>query len=252
MPAIAIALSLTVLAVTAGASAQDAGTLPDAGTPSAEAAPAPSLEVELEPDPTQEPTPDPVPILERVGPVHRHPPAAEAQPDVAFTLPDPERRDPRVARQGFQLPAEEPAPPPIFGVAIGAGFSRLLANIAIDYLRLEQRFEARIPELSGFFVGAGVAELFDPTSIDRYIIEVGPRAGFGASFCDDRLVRCDGVVLVQPGVAAGHLGVQFDFQAALEVRFLFARLLELSAGGTFSFVGSATFVSLAGNVGLAF
>jgi hypothetical protein len=231
----AIAMALSIGAMTVPASAQDAGA-PDAGTPDAgtsDSEPAsgapPSLEVGLEPDPTHEPTPERVPLLERIGP-----------------------SDPRVARQGFQLPAEEPAPPPLFGIAIGAGFSRLLANIAIDYVRLEQRFEARIPELTGFFVGAGVAELFDPTSLDRFIIEVGPRAGFGASFCDDRLVRCDGVVLVQPGVAAGHLGVQFDFQAALEVRFLLLRLLELSAGGTFSFVGSATFVSLAGNIGLAF
>ena len=244
---IAVLLSLGVIATAADARAQDAGA-PEEEAEAGEAEAAPTLEVELEPDPTHEPTPERVPILERIGPPPRREPASR---DVPFTVPS-DAQDARIQGQGLELPPEEPPEPPIFGIAIGAGWTRQLSNIALDYVRLEQRFEARIPDFLGFFVGVGVAELFDPTALDRYIIEVGPRAGFGAGFCDDRLVQCEGVVFIQPGVAAGYLGLQFDFQGALDLRFLFARLVELSGGAAISFIGGTTFISVSGNAGLRF
>ena len=251
---IAIALSLLVTALAASARAQDASaqdaSAPDAEETEVEAAP--SLDVEVEPDPPPEPTPERVPILERIGPSRRREPAQASTRDVPFVVPSA-AQDARIQGQGLELPPEEPPEPPIFDIAIGAGWTRQLANIALDYVRLEQRFEARIPDFLGLFVGVGVAELIDPTGVAGYIIEVGPRVGFGAGFCDDSLVRCEGVVYVQPGVAAGpYIGVQFDFQGALDLRFLFARILELSAGAALSFIDGTTFVSASGNVGLRF
>ncbi len=252
---IAVLLSLGVIASAADARAQDAGVPEEeteaetAETETGEAEAAPTLEVELEPDPTHEPTPERVPILERIGPPPRREPAPR---DVPFTVPS-DAQDARIQGQGLELPPEEPPEPPIFGIAIGAGWTRQLSNIAIDYVRLEQRFEARIPDFLGFFVGVGVAELFDLTSPGGgFIIEVGPRAGFGAGFCDDRLVQCEGVVFIQPGIAAGDLGLQFDFQGALDLRFLFARLVELSGGAAISFIGGTSFITVSGNAGLRF
>lgn len=220
----------------------------DPGSSDAPLVPAIELSDEAEP-------PERVPILERIGPSRRAAREDEEQDtaeapgrlpdDIAFVVPG----DLRTREARGALPAAEPPPPPTFLVSLGAGFTRQLANVAVDYLRLEQSFEARIPELLDLRVGLGVAELI---SDDLFVFEIGPRVGLGAGFCNERALRCEGVVQVQPGVAAGYLGVAFDLHARLELRLLIERVVELSAHGAFSLIGGTTFVGAGGNVGIAF
>lgn len=200
--------------------------------------------------PEEPPTP---PILERIGPLHRLQPQGELTPDVAVTLPQRAERDPEDARRTLTLPGQAATPPPLFELAAGGGLTWRLANPGpIHYLRLDQRFEARIPDLPDFFLGAGVAELFELGSLSRVIVEAGPRFGLRTTFCEIDLVRCEGVAHVQPGIAFGALGAHFDLQAGLDARFLFKRVFLLSAGGDISFIGSGVFVSAACRVGVAF
>lgn len=239
---------LATLALPLGARAQDAPALP-----------APTLEEE-EPAVPAEPAPAEPPaerqILVRVGgrpsarpPVEEEEPAAggETLPDdVAFVVPGDMRR--REGEQGrLQLPGQSPPPPPSFSVAAGAGFTRHLATEAIDYLRLEQRFEARIDEAPEFRFGVGIAELIGP----EVLVQVGPRVGFGASFCNEPDLTCEAVILFQPGIIAGENRFDFDLTAMLDLRLLVGRIFLPSISGGFSFFG-ATMVSLAGHVGLAF
>jgi hypothetical protein len=97
-------------------------------------------------------------------------------------------------------------------------------------------------------VGLGVSELIGR----RFMVEAGPRLGLGAAFCNIRDVHCEGVISVQPGVAAGDLGVYFDLSGVLDVRVLVASVFELSATGALSFIGGAVFAGANGNVGIAF
>lgn len=174
--------------------------------------------------------------------------APEGEPlpdDVAFVVPGDMRR--REGAQGrLQLPGQSPPPPPPFSVAAGAGFTRHLATEAIDYLRLEQRFEARIDEAPEFRFGVGVAELIGP----EVLVQAGPRVGFGATFCNEPDLACEAVILFQPGIIAGENRFDFDLTAMLDLRLLVGRIFLPSISGGFSFFG-ATMVSLAGHVGLA-
>ncbi len=246
-----VALALLVVVMVAAAWPQGAGAQAEDGVELFPSTLEPEGVEEPEPEVSEEPEPESLPILERIGPNHRHPSQSEPlPPDVAFQVPG----DARVRTDmGLEMPRQEPAPGTVFELSAGAGWTRQLANPGpIDYVRFEQRFEVRLPELAGFMFGFGVAELFQPASIDRYIIEVGPRAGMSVPFCADTVVRCEGVIHVQPGVAFGFIGTEFDLQAGLDARFVFDRIFLLSAGGALSFIAGANFVTLAGNAGLVF
>src|SRR5690606_26955858 len=123
----ALAGLLAVLALPPPARAQDgAPALPPPTLPDAEAA-LPSEPAPAEPEPERQ-------ILVRVGgrPSDRLPgedEEEESQPlpdDVAFVMPGDLRR--REGEQGrLRLPGQAPPPPPLYSIAIGAGWSRMLA-----------------------------------------------------------------------------------------------------------------------------
>lgn len=240
-----------ILALPCTSRAQDA--------PEPPALPAPTLEEE-EPALPVEPVPEQPPaerqILVRVGgrPSDRLPGEEEDEEeeaalpdDVSFVVPgDLRTRDGAQGR--LRLPGQTPPPPPLYSVAVGAGWSRMLAAEAIDYLRLEQRFEARIDVAPEFRLGAGVAELIGST----VLVEIGPRVGFGASFCNEPDLTCEAVILVQPGIIAGENRTHFDLHATLDLRLLVARIFMPAITGGLSFFGGVTVVSLSGQVGLAF
>ncbi len=243
----------------------------DAAESDAEEAPAPLPEPELtEPEEAMpsEPAPEPAPeehegpaILEHVG--GRPPPAPpehiqgedeghpansspELPPDIAFVTPGDTR-----TRQGvLALPGQSPPPPLPYGISVAGGFTRaLIGPMATDFARIEERFEVRLPELGGFLIGGGAAQFFDD---QNYVVELGPRVGYGVPFCDAGEVKCEGAVHVQPGVAFGFLGVQFDLNANLDLRLLIGRHFEVGITGSFSFIGGGNFLSLTGMLGAIF
>ncbi len=261
-----LAAGLALLALPVTARAQDAPESLELTPPSIEeepVLPATTLELEGEPEPAPEPE-RPRTILYRVGgrPGDRLPGEEEGeqegeQPlpdDVAFVLPsasgdavgDLRRRDGAQGR--LRLPGQTPPPPPLYTLAIGAGFSRMLATEAIDYLRLEQRFEARLESAQEFRFGVGVAEMI---GID-VLVEAGPRVGFGATFCNEAELTCEAVIDLQPGILVGENRLAFDIAATLNVHLLVARIFQPSIHGTFSFFDGITMVSLTGQLGLSF
>lgn len=239
---------LCVLALPSQAGAQDdAPALPPPTLPDEDLA-WPSAPPPSEPEPQRQ-------ILVRVGgrPSQRLPSPdeeEESEPlpdDVSFVVPGDLRT--REGGQGrLRLPGQATSPPPLYSVAVGAGWSRLLTAEALDHLRLEQRWEARLDVAPEFRWGVAVAELFGPT----FLVEVGPRVGFGASFCNEPDFTCEGVILVQPGVIAGENVADFDLHASLDLRMLVARVFMPAITGGLSFFGGVTMVSVSGQVGLAF
>lgn len=208
-----------------------------------------------------EPPPEPVAaepeeepaILHRIG-LGDHPDwenESEAAPDVAFEVPGDQRTNaptpqPRTQLEGVDL-EEGPA---LFSVAVAGGYARLLATQPLDFFRLEERFEARIPAFPVLRVGVGASQMI---ATDGYLIGGGPRIGLGAYFCGASWIQCEGVANVQPGVMGGsHLGVRFDLNASLDLRFLLARLVELSLGGGYSLLQELSLFHLTGQVGLVF
>ena len=257
-----------------GARAQDAepdgGSAPDGGVPQGSvpqrSAPDGGTAIPTLPAPTlEEPPPgppEPLPEPEEEEPpviLHRislgdHPEweieeGQELPRDVAFEVPG----DARTQQQSGQirLPSEdEQEPPPTFGVGLGAGFARLLGAVPFDYLRLEQRFEARIPEFPALRVGAAVTEMIND---QYYLVGGGARLGLGATWCDAGWVACEGVAIVQPGVMGGDiLGVRFDLHAGLDLRFHFRGLLELSVSGGYSLLGETSLFHVGGEGAIVF
>ncbi len=167
--------------------------------------------------------------------------------DIPFVVPGDTRVGPTIGAPMRGPPPDE-APPPIpFLVSAGAGFSRLLAGPQ-DYLRIEQMFIARIPQLSGFRVGVGIAELIGP----QIAFQGGPRVSMSAGFCHVDWIECEGTVHLQPGIFVGELFTNFDLHAALDLRFLFGRIIDVAATGGFSFVAGGVFIHVGGQVGIVF
>lgn len=242
--------------------------------------PAPTLPDEPElPPPAEAPPEEVEPNREVLFHLTREEDDEALPPDVAFETPGDLRTS--SATQG-QLPpilAGRPAPredddeegdeealtapwtPPPFLVAAGVGWTRLLfTERPIDYVRFEQRFEARIPDFDAVKLGVGVAELYSNQADveggaprERVMVEAGVRLGMGFFFCEASWVRCEGQITLQPGVIAGEpLGVQFDLHASLELRFLFANIVQASAGAAYSLVGTTSLIHVTGMFGLVF
>ncbi len=203
-----------------------------------------------------------LPILPSVG--GRPPRAAEHDPaanrpqqgsgrlpnDTPFLIPGDLRNQQNI---GSPLPGQEPESAPPYLLAVSGGVTHWLAPgtaTGLNFARIEERFEARLPELGGFLFGAGAAQIFNFNS--QIAMEVGPRVGWGAYFCDERDVKCEGAVHIQPGIAFGFLGVQFDLHADLDVRLLLWRVLQVGITGGYSFIGGGNFLNLTGMVGVMF
>lgn len=277
MRALVLAVAVSLLSATAAAQTEgDAGAGADAGSePGAEGEPG----SEPEPGAEGEPVPLPPPQLEDPDlPSEPAPEEPEEEPDGQTRLllhiggeppPDPPPERGTVTNQVTDVPfvvpddqrqigglsaaprpeEEEPLEPPWFEIGAGAGWSRLLANMAIDYLWLEQRFELRIPDLPALRVGVGAAEHWRPEGL---IFEIGPRIGYGVYIFDDRDVLMEAVIHVQPGFATGDLGSVFDLAAALDVRLQVPRWFELSASIGYALVGTSSILKLGGSLALTF
>ena len=276
---VAMGLALPSLAAAQDEAPPDA---PPAPAPTPAPLPAPTLPDEPElPPPAEEPVEEEGPNREVLFRMTREEDDETLPPDVAFETPGDLRTS--SVTQG-QLPpifagpapredddddddeegdgdATAPWTPPPFLVAAGVGWTRLLiAERPIDYVRFEQRFEARIPDFDAVKLGVGVAELYSNqadveggTPRERVMVEAGVRVGMGFFFCEASWVRCEGQITLQPGVIAGEpLGVQFDLHAGLELRFLFANIVQASAGAAYSLVGTTSLVHATGMVGIAF
>lgn len=142
---------------------------------------------------------------------------------------------------------EEGYRPPPFSIGVGVGWTRLI-SLTFDMFMLHQRFEARIPEFPALVLGAGISEMF----ADRYLIAGGPRVGLGAVMFDERWIACEALVTIQPGVAAGDLGVYFDLNGTLDIRFSMWRTVELGLSGGIHFLGNATMVDLGALIAIPF
>ena len=249
-----IAASLTVASCLAhaGALAQDA-------EPPPAPLPPPTLE-EAEPVAPAEPLPAPPEeeeepqVLMRIGPGGRswqddldHEPVAD---DIAFQTPG-DLRTTIDAPQGARLRGaepEEPMPPFVLGAAIGWG--RLIAGMNVDFVRLEERLEAMIPELPAFRIGAAATQMF---SDQGYIVGGGVRVGLGVPLCSTGGLVCDGAAFVQPGFLAGFFGARFDLDAILTLRLIVDRVLQLSVEGGYSLAfDGASLAHLSGGAGGVF
>lgn len=243
------ATCFALLCLTATAHAQDAATDEAAGEDEAGAEEAP---VELPPptldeeEPVVPPEPLPAPeeeeesqpeILTRIGPGQHPEWEDDGEPtarDIAFETPGDLRST--QASPGNQPSArfdearpEQPAPP--FVIAAGAGWARFLSTVPLDFFRIEERFEATIPEFTTLRIGAGASQMFGP---EGYLVGGGVRIGMGVPFCDLGDVVCDGVAFVQPGFMAGLTGPRFDLDALLSLRMNFLRAGQLALEGGYS------------------
>lgn len=242
--------------------------LPSPTLPEESAAEAP----DTPPEEPASPRPDPV-VLYRI----QRSPDEAIEPDIGFETPgdlrvetSAEGRLPPVLRPSIppRPPAAEASAsteptdeldaliepewkPSPFRISAGAGWSRLLAVQPIDYARIEERFEARIPDFEALTVGVGLAQLVDLDG--RFLFEGGARVAFGFFFCAESWVRCEGGIALQPGVIAGDsLGVQFDLHGALDMRFLLEERVEINLTGAYSLVGPTSLVHVTGLVGVVF
>lgn len=261
--ALAMGGAARVAAQEASADTEDAAaeeTAPEEAAPAAPptALPPPTLEEE-EPIAPAEPQPAPEPeqpvILHRIG-TGDHPEwedEGELPRDIAFETPGDQRvaTNQQAPAPQAQLPAAAPdVAPRTFELGVAGGYARLLAAEAIDLVRVEERFEARLPELEVLRLGVGATQMFSDT---RFFVGGGVRIGFGAFFCEAGWVQCEGVATVQPGVLYGDiLGVRFDLNASLDLRFLIEHLVELSIGGGYSLLGELSLLHVTGQVGFVF
>ena len=221
----------------------------------APALPAPTLEEEeplAPPEPTTAPEEEAPEILAHIGPGD-HPEWDENESgalprDVSFEVPGDTRY---ASGASVGVDPQEPLPP--FVVAVGAGFARLLGVVPIDYFRLEERFEATIPDFPTLRLGAAATQMFG--SDGNYIVGGGARIGMGAVVCDDGGgLQCEGVIFVQPGFLTGQLGTRFDLNASLSFRLIVERLIELAVDGGYSLGidGNASLFHVTGQAGFVF
>jgi len=239
-----VALSL-LLCLASVARAQDAEASPDGGTPegSMPTLPPPVLEGE-EPVAPAEPSPAPEPeapqILAHIG-TGDHPERAEEEGelprDIGFDIPmggaspgqDPRQTTAMVAPSLSGVDPEEPPLP--FVITVGAGFARLLAMVPLDFFRLEERFEAAVPDFPTLRLGASLSQMFGPSGT---IVGGGARVGMGVTLCDERSLSCEGVLFAQPGFLAGLTGTRFDLNASLSLRLVVARLVQVAIDAGYS------------------
>ena len=212
--------------------------------------PAPTLE---DPEPVASPEPLPEPVEEAPEPdgeVLFRLSGDDAPPpprDVAFEVPGDQRTSTESATVPTSAPPETPVPP--FAIAAGVGWARIDGAVPVDMVRIEQRFDARVPDFESLRLGVGVAEMFG----QELLVEAGVRAGLGTYFCSDSWVHCEIAATLQLGVAAGDaLGVEFDLHGELELRFLLEHILELTAVGGYSLIGPRSLFHATGVVGIVF
>lgn len=188
-------------------------------------------------------------ILYRIGP-GMHPEwedSAEPAADLSFVVPG----DLRAQGAPAPLPQDDQTPEVrTFALSVGAGFARLLGVEPVDFVRLEQRFHARVPGMDFLYLGVGASQMFRD---DGMIGGGGPRIGLGATFCGTSWIRCEGVAFVQPGFLAGdYVGVLFDLNAALELHFLFPPMLDVALGAGYSLLGNISMFHVTGMGGVVF
>jgi len=249
-----VALSL-VLGSAAMARAQEGEAAPEEPT-EAPALPAPTLEGE-EPvapaEPTTAPELEEPQILMHIGsgdhPEWEDQTAENVPRDIGFEVPGDARPEPGGAVQGVN--PQEPLPP--FTLAVGAGFARLLGVVPFDFFRLEERFEATIPDFPQLRLGAAATQMFG--SDGNYIVGGGARIGMGTTLCDDGGgLQCEGAIFVQPGFLTGQVGTRFDLNASLGLRLILERLVALAVDGGYSLEidGNASLFHVTGQAGFVF
>lgn len=265
-----LATCLALLCLTATARAQEAA--PDEDVAS-EAAPAEEAPPEL-PPPTlegEEPVapPEPLPvapgeeesqpqILTRIGP-GQHPDWEEDEDgesvprDIPFETPGDMRSSQGTAEhpQGGQIYSTDPeVPSPPFVLAAGAGFARFLAATPLDFFRIDERFEATIPDFATFRIGASATQMIGENG---FLVGGGVRLGLGVPLCDTGDVICDGVVYVQPGFMAGLTGPRFDLNALMSLRLNLFHVAQVAVEGGYSFIADAgNLLFVTGSAGVLF
>jgi hypothetical protein len=175
----------------------------------------------------------------------------------AVTLPESEQGPPRASVS--EAPARAPQPRP-FSISAGVSFARLLAGTR-DFVMIQERFEALLPEFPALRLGVGVSQLYacrsgttgTPSECElNFVFKGGPRVGLGVHLFDLGLLSCDGVVSVQPGIMFGDIGTYFDLHADLDVRFIFGRDFEVDLTGGFSLIGETSFLEIGGLLAIPF
>ena len=250
---IALALLLAMAALPAAASAQDEGeapppTLPPPTLSPEEMDPPPEpLEGEEVPEPPEEEEGE-TEILMHIGtgdhPEWEEENAREVPRDVAFEVPGDARTGQGVGASSVSIDEERFGEPREFALGAGVSWARLISATEIDFLRVDQRFDWRVPDFPALRLGIGASQSF---AANQWLVGGGLRAGLGTYFCESRLVRCEIVAVVQPGVLGGDvLGPRFDLHAALEAHFDFAGVFGAWVTGGFSQLGTESMVHLGG------
>lgn len=155
-----------------------------------------------------------------------------------------------VGGQVYGVDPEEPVPP--FVVTVGAGYARFLGPVPVDFFRIEQRFEARVPGFETLRLGASAAQMIGENG---YIVGGGVRIGMAVSLCENgTALLCEGVVIVQPGFLTGLIGTRFDLNASVSFRVIVERLVQLAIDGGYSlgFGGNGALLHLTGQAGFVF
>lgn len=213
-----------------------------------------------QPPPPEEAGP---PILEPIGPGGQ-PGLPEADPgpvppDVPFVVPGDIRVDQGVTMMPPTVSPPAPpdadaseSPPPTpplvsLGVAVGPGLQ--FVGLEQAFVHLLEVLEFHIPELDAIRVGVGAGQWLGET----VVVAFGPRAGLGATFCQAGNLRCEGILMVQPGVAfGGGLGTQFDLYLSMDIRFWLDELIAIGVIGGVSRISNISLAHASGVAGLAF
>lgn len=141
---------------------------------------------------------------------------------------------------------------PEFRVRVGGGVGLQTSSASAVgqpvYGRITEEVEWMPPALEFVSFGVGAAHMFGP---GQPVHQVGARVGGYAWFCEDAVVRCQGVITLQLGVVIAG-GTWFDFSADADLRFLFVKRFELFVRGSFLSFGSNSFVNIVGGAAIAF
>ncbi|GAB5549452.1 MAG: hypothetical protein SangKO_092120 [Sandaracinaceae bacterium] len=176
--------------------------------------------------------------------------ARQVPRDVSFEVPGDARTGTGVGAEATAIDEERFGEPSEFAIGAGVSWARLLTSVDIDFVRVEERFDWRIPDFGQMRLGLSASQSF---AANQYLVGGGLRAGLGAYFCETRLVRCEIVAVVQPGVLAGDvLGARFDLHGSLEAHFDFDGVFGAWVEGGFSILGTESMFQVGGVAAILF
>ncbi len=162
----------------------------------------------------------------------------ETTPRQAEPEPDPETEE-------LTLP---PLPEPEWRLRFGAGIGLVTSGSSTVAARLTEEWEWLPRDATPLLFGLTAGQIIGGEAI--YGLG-GIRLGLYGHFCEDRIVRCTGVVSLRGGVVATANSISPDIGGDGDARFRFDGV-ELTIRLGFVVVGATTYIDVLGMVGAAF